>query len=68
MGDNSLENLCFSVLNLFYSLQRRPTVLLQRKLCVSKESEGSNIFGGGGGGGGVQLFTEGGPNVNFYRI
>ena len=47
----------FLVLNLSYSLQRGPMVLLQRKL--SKHFPGgSPAFSGGGGGD---------PNANFYR-
>ena len=61
--ENSLDNLFFSVLNLFY--RGGPVVLLQRKLYFSKDPEGVQHFLGGptfskGGGGG-------GPNANFYR-
>ena len=55
-SENSQDN-GFLVLNLFYSLQRGPIVLLQRKLYFSKDPEGvqhfpgvSNFFSGGGGG------------------
>ena len=41
------------VLSLFYSLQRGPMVLLQRKKYTK--------------GGGVQNIPGGGPNDNFYR-
>ena len=37
------------VLNLFYSLQRGPMVLLKRKLYFSKDPEGVQHFPGGGG-------------------
>ena len=55
----------FSVLNLFYSLQkgsnftvyrREPMVLLQRKLYFSKDPEGSQHFPGGWGG--VQMLIS----------
>ena len=36
------------VLNLFYSLQRGPMVLLQRKIYFSKDPEGVQHFPGGG--------------------
>ena len=41
-------------------------VLFLRKLYLyfTKDPEGVHYFPGGGG---VQLFSEGGPNANFYR-
>ena len=45
------------VLNLFYSLQRGPMVLLQSKLYFSKDQGGVQHFPGGGGG----------PNAYFHR-
>ena len=59
-GGSSLDKFFFLVLSLFYSLQRGPLVLLQRKLYFAKNPEGSNIFQG------VHFFPVG-PNANFYR-
>ena len=56
-----LDNV-FLVLNLFYSLQRGPMVLLQTKLYFSKDPEGVQHFPGKG----VELFP-GGPIASFYR-
>ena len=63
MPEKSLDNVFFFgflVLNLFYSLQEGPLVLLQRKLYFSKDPEGVQHFPGGGGGGGGPASSVGG--------
>ena len=63
--ENSLDNVFFFVLNLFYSIQRGVQwVFLQQKLYFSMDPEGVQHLQG------VPLFSRmggGGPNAYFYR-
>ena len=62
--ENSLDNVFFLVLSLFYSLQRGSNAFIAEKTILSQGSRGVQHFPGGS-----NLFQggRGGPNAYFYR-